>query len=69
MIYDKAKTTDWGNIETGEKFYGVALRTGKKWQHCTDGKTPTLFKTEGEASDYMDKIVTSVTERGMWVKK
>jgi len=69
MIYDKAKITDWGNIETGDKFHGVALRTGRKWEHCTDGKTLTLFKTKKEASDYMDKIVQSVTERGMWVKK
>ncbi len=69
MIYDKAKTTDWGNIDTGEKFYGVALREGRKWQHCTDGKAPTLFKTKIEAEEYMEKIVKSVTERGLWVKK
>lgn len=69
MIYDKSKVTDWGSIDTGEKFYGVALRKGRKWQHCTDGKTPVLFKSLLEAEEYSVKIVSSVKERGLWKQK
>lgn len=66
MIYDKAKITDWGNIETGDKFYGVALRKGKKWQHCTDGKQPILFSDLKEAEKYSVEIIKSVKSRGLW---
>lgn len=69
MIYDKAKVTDWGNIDTGEKFYGVALRKGRKWQHCTDGKTPVLFKEISEAEAYSVKIIASVKDRGLRKQK
>jgi len=69
MIYDKAKITDWGNIDTGEKFYGVALRKGRKWQHCTDGKTPVLFAGLKEAEAYSVTLIASVKSRGLWIDK
>lgn len=69
MIYDKAKVTDWGNIDTGEKFYGVALRKGKKWQHCTNGKQPVLFPDLKSAEAYSLDIISSVKSRGLWVEK
>lgn len=68
-MYDKAKITEWGNLDNTEKFYGVAVRRGRKWQHCTDGKTPFLHPSKDEAKTYQEKIVLSLKERGLWSEK
>lgn len=67
-MYNKAKITEWGNVETLEKFYGVAvkLRTNRKWQHCIEDKTPKLFSDFRDAEQYRHKMVTSLQERGLW---
>jgi len=69
MIYDKVKITDLGNIDTGDKFYGVAVRDGRKWKHCIETSTPLLFANRAEAENYGTSLVARLKNNGLWKTK